>query len=251
MSRHRRIDREGVRARLDRVTDPELDRSIVDLGYVDGIGIDGERVEVSLTLPTAWCSPAFAWMMVTDARDALLAHPAIAEATVRLRDHMHASEINEGVNSDEPFESAFGDADGDIEEVRRTLDGKARLARQYRAVSTLLDGGLTAEQIVGITRGDVGIEDDRATVRVDGTLSICVEADPIRRYLEKATETGVVDSPDDRLFATPEGGAIPLAEFETVHRRGRLARTNMSGQGHVCERLGDARIGGPTRVTTD
>ncbi|WP_241997089.1 iron-sulfur cluster assembly protein, partial [Halorubrum sp. SD626R] len=56
-----------VRDRLDRVEDPELARSIVELDYVDAIDIDGGRVLVQFTLPTAWCSPAFAWMMAVDA----------------------------------------------------------------------------------------------------------------------------------------------------------------------------------------
>lgn len=246
MSETQRISPESVEERLENVTDPELDRSIVELEYVEGIEIDGGSVAVAFTLPTAWCSPAFAWMMMVDARDALEAHPAISDATVRLRDHMHAAEINGGVNGDRPFESAFEDADGDIESVRRELDGKARVARQYRAVSTLLDGGLTADQIVRLTRADVEIDGERASVRVDDALRVCVEAAPIERYLEKATATGVVRDPADRLFATPEGEPISLEEFETVHKRGRLATTNMGSQGHVCENLGEARIGGPT-----
>lgn len=259
MSRHQRqrIDAGAVRDRLRRVTDPELDRSIVELDYVDEIRIDGASVEVAFTLPTAWCSPAFAWMMAVDARDALETHSAVSEATIRLRDHMHEAEINEGVNDRRPFEEVF-DADGDVEETRRTLDEKARLARQYHAVDALLEGGLRPDQIVRLTREDVDVEADsdvsrdddgdraRAIVRVDDALSVCVEAEPIRRYVEKATALGVASTPSDELFATPEGDPIPADEFETVHKRGRLAGTNMSGQGHVCENLGEARIGGPS-----
>ncbi|KYH25645.1 hypothetical protein HAPAU_23200 [Halalkalicoccus paucihalophilus] len=244
MSETHRISPESIRKRLESVTDPELDRSVVELEYIEGIEIDGGSVEVAFTLPTAWCSPAFAWMMMVDARDALAAHPAISTATVRLRDHMHAREINEGVNAREPFGSAFEDADGDIESVRRELDEKARVARQYRAVSALLEGGLTPDQIVELVRGDVETGDDRATIRVDDTLRVCVDAAPIERYLEKAT--GLVCDSTDRLFLTPEGETIPPEAFETVHKRGRLATTNMGSQGHICENLGDARIGGPT-----
>ncbi len=246
--RTQRIDRGVLTERLDRVTDPELDRSIVELEYVDGIRIDGGDVAVTLTLPTAWCSPAFAWMMATDARDELATLPAVSDVTVRLDDHMHAEEINRGVNERAAFEDVFGDADDDIEAVRRTLDGKARLARQYRAVSALLDGGLDPEQIVGLVRDDVEIdaEGDHARVRIDDTLSICVRGEPIERYLDKAVVTGVANAPDERLFATPEGDPIAESEFETVHRRGRLAATNMSGQGHVCANLADARIGSPS-----
>ncbi|MCL7419261.1 MAG: metal-sulfur cluster biosynthetic enzyme, partial [Halalkalicoccus sp.] len=69
---------------------------------------------------------------------------------------------------------------------------------------------------------------------------------PIDRYLENATATGLVCDSTDRLFLTPEGEAIPSEEFETVHKRGRLATTNMGSQGHICENLGEARIGGST-----
>ncbi|WP_336344707.1 iron-sulfur cluster assembly protein [Halalkalicoccus ordinarius] len=258
MSRHQRqpIDAGTVRDRLRRVTDPELDRSIVELDYVDELRIDDESVEVEFTLPTAWCSPAFAWMMAVDARDVLETHPAVSEATIRLHDHMHEAEINEGVNDRLAFEDVFDEADGDVEETRRTLDEKARLARQYRAVDALLEAGLKPEQIVRLTLEDVDVEtdsgtsrdedEDRAVVRVDDALSICVEAEPIRRYVEKATALDVVSASTDALFATPAGDPIPADEFETVHKRGRLAGTNMSGQGHVCENLGEARIGGPS-----
>ncbi|MFC7136366.1 iron-sulfur cluster assembly protein [Halobaculum litoreum] len=71
----------AVRERLDRVTDPELDTSIVELDYIEDIRItadadaDGDAVFVAFTLPTAWCSPAFAWMMAGDARDAVASLP--------------------------------------------------------------------------------------------------------------------------------------------------------------------------------
>ena len=251
--RTRRLDRSVVEDRLDRVTDPELDRSIVELEYVDGIEIDGGEVSVTFTLPTAWCSPAFAWMMASDARDELAALEAVSDVTVRLDDHMHADQVNEGVNGRVAFEEVFEDADDDIEAVRRTLDEKARIARQYRAVEALLDGGLKPAQIVRLTREDVvfdpeGDRDrdrDRARIRIDDALSVCVRGEPIRRYLEKATALGVATS-TDVLFTTPEGDPISRGEFETVHRRGRLAETNMSGQGHVCANLGEARIGGPS-----
>jgi metal-sulfur cluster biosynthetic enzyme len=55
----------AVRDRLDRVTDPELDTSIVELDYVDAIELDDDGVTVRFTLPTAWCSPAVAIILTT------------------------------------------------------------------------------------------------------------------------------------------------------------------------------------------
>jgi metal-sulfur cluster biosynthetic enzyme len=252
-----------VRARLDRVTDPELDESIVDLDYVDRIDIDETSVTVHFTLPTAWCSPAFAWMMATDARDELESIDGVDRAGIYLRDHMHQEEINEGVNARQSFEASFPDADGEVASVRATLDDKARLSRQYAAVETLLDAGVSSEQICELTPADVAIDDDprregaRASVYLaEGAFAVTVDARPLDRYLCKAREVGLVEGEDDRLFRTPEGDPIDPGSFELVHRRGRLAQTNMTGQGGVCDALNESRRkklnrDGPTVVDAD
>ena len=106
---------DDVRARLESVDDPELDESIVDLEYIHDLTIDGSKVSVTLVLPTAWCSPAFAWMMATGARDELEALSEVDTATITLEDHMHATEINRGVNERLDFEMVFEEAEDDIE----------------------------------------------------------------------------------------------------------------------------------------
>jgi len=245
-----------VYERLDRVTDPELDTSIVELEYVDGIGIDGGAVEVAVTLPTAWCSPAFAWMMATDARDEVEALSVVDRATIELREHMHEDEINRGVNERLPFGEAFPDADGSVAPVRTELDEKARIARQHDATGALLDAGLDGEQIVALTRSDLELDVEAASdgdgdgdgdggrARVwcrDGGLAVVVDAAPLERYLEKARATGLVDDDHPELFRTPEGEPIDPSRFETVRHRTRLAGVNMSGQGSVCDALHESR----------
>ena len=246
--------RAAVRDALASVTDPELDRSVVELDYVDEVSFapaeggsesDGEGVVVSVAfvLPTAWCSPAFAWMMTADARDAVSALPGVTDCEVELREHMHAAEVNEGVNRGLPFAEAFPDAEDGIADLRATLDGKARLARQYDAVETLLDAGLSGEQVASLRREDVDRrgDGDRLDVYVrGGSLAVTVDADPVERYRRKAEETGLFEG-SDRLFFTPEGDPIGAGEFETVHRRARLAGVNMDGQGGVCDALHRAR----------
>jgi metal-sulfur cluster biosynthetic enzyme len=234
----------AVRERLDRVTDPELDTSIVELEYIDEVRIDRDEVSVAMTLPTAWCSPAFAWMMTTDARDEVEALPGVARARIELREHMHEREINRGVNERLSFGEAFPDADGSVEPVRAELDEKARVARQHDATGTLLDAGLDGDQIVTLTRDDVEFDADadRATVWVrDGSLAVTVDADPLERYLEKAEATGLLDDDHTELFRTPEGEPIDPDQFETVRHRTRLAGVNMSGQGSVCDALHESR----------
>jgi metal-sulfur cluster biosynthetic enzyme len=234
-----------VRERLARVTDPELDRSIVELGYVDGIDVDGDEVTVRFTLPTAWCSPAFAWMMATDARDGIESLPDVSVAHIQLRDHMHETEINRGVNERLSFGEVFPDADGGVESIRATLDGKARVSRQYDAVEALRDAGVSSEQICELRPADVDLqfdpESDRAAVELDdGVLVVTVDAAPLQRYLRKARAVGLVAT-GEPLFRTPEGDPIDPDGFELVHRRGRLAQTNISGQAGICEALNESR----------
>jgi len=242
------VDRAAVRERLDRVHDPELDRSIVDLEYVEEVAIDGGAVTVTFVLPTAWCSPAFAWMMATGIRDEVRSLPAVTSVTVRLVDHMHGEEITRGVNRELPFESVFEDAEDGIEAVRRKLDEKARFARQYEAVRALRDAGLDPAQIASLRPADLDLDGDAdaATVPVrDGALSVTVDREPLTEYLEKARETGVVTGADDRLFADRDGDPLdpdPDA-FEAVIRDSRLAASNIEGQATICASLHESRNG--------
>ncbi|WP_224447456.1 iron-sulfur cluster assembly protein [Haloprofundus salilacus] len=256
--------RSAVRNALDGVTDPELDRSIVELDYITGIELgggetpsdcgsdatDGDRgsgtVTVRLSLPTAWCSPAFAWLMLVDACAAVESLPGVGRARVVLEDHVHETELTEGVNGDRVFAEAFDDADGDLQAVRRELNEKARIVRQHRALDALLDAGATPEQLVSLTTDDVAFDPDgpdseRVVVSVaDGAIRLCVPRDSMVDYVEKAESVGL-DLDSGPLFRTPEREPISVDEFELVRRRGRLASVNMRGQGGVCAQLHEAR----------
>lgn len=60
-----------VLAALDTVMDPELDQPVTTLGFVRSVVIKDGAVTVHLRLPTAFCAPNFAYLMVADAYDAL------------------------------------------------------------------------------------------------------------------------------------------------------------------------------------
>ena len=234
--------RRAVRGRLDRVEDPELARSIVELDYIDAIEVDGDRVEMRFTLPTAWCSPAFAWMMATDARDEIEALDWVREARIELCDHMHGEEITAGVNARDTFGETFPDADGDVAAVRASIADKARVSTQREAIRTLLDAGVEPEQVVRLDRSDIEIAGDEAHVDLGG-LSVVVDADPVSDYLDRVEASGHVTAGDDALFLTPEGDPIPADELDVVQKRSRLASVNMGGQGAVCDALHRARHG--------
>lgn len=242
------VHRDAVRERLDRVYDPELDRSIVELQYVDRIDVDGGMVTVEFVLPTAWCSPAFAWMMATGIRDEVGNLAGVTSVTVRLSDHMHGDEITTGVNQGLSFESVFEDAEDGVDAVRRKLDEKARLARQHGAMRALREAGLDPGQIATLTRADLDIDfrSDLAAVSTRaGALTVTVPREPLAEYLDKACETGLVTDGTDRLFADREGDPLdPEPEaVESVLRDARLAASNIEGQATICASLHESRNG--------
>ncbi|GIE97379.1 iron-sulfur cluster assembly protein [Paractinoplanes rishiriensis] len=120
---------DAVWAALSGVVDPELDRPVTELGFVKSVRVD-PAVVVELRLPTYFCAPNFAWLMVADARDALAALPGVTDPRVLLLDHFAADEINAAGS----FSTAFA-ADGldpDLTELRRIFERKAHVAAQER-----------------------------------------------------------------------------------------------------------------------
>src|SRR3712207_2076114 len=86
-----------VRAALGTVVDPELDEPIPDLGFVRSVSVDGGAVEVHLRLPTSFCAPNFAYLMASDALDAVRSVPGVGHVVVELDDHSDSEIINRGL----------------------------------------------------------------------------------------------------------------------------------------------------------
>ena len=76
---------EAVLDALSAVRDPELDEPLPALGFVASVRVHGPRAQVRLRLPTYFCAPNFAYLMVADARAAGLAVPGVEEAGRRTR----------------------------------------------------------------------------------------------------------------------------------------------------------------------
>lgn len=83
-----------VIAALATVADPELDEPITDLEFVRSVELNDDGVEVHLRLPTAFCSPNFAYLMASDAVDALRTIEGIGRIRVLLDDHHDSEKIN-------------------------------------------------------------------------------------------------------------------------------------------------------------
>jgi|SRR5271166_2308663 len=101
-----RYDGSPILERLARVLDPELDESILDLGFVRSVRLRSGHASIALRLPTSWCAVNFAYLMAEDVRHALLGVEGIRQVTVSLGDHCAAAEIEVAVNDGRPMPNA-------------------------------------------------------------------------------------------------------------------------------------------------
>src|SRR5262247_570205 len=96
-------DRAIILERLQRVLDPELDESVLHLGFIESLHVHEGHATVALHMPTSWCAANFVYMMAEDMRRELLAVESIHAVTIRLVDHFAAPAIETGVNTGIPF----------------------------------------------------------------------------------------------------------------------------------------------------
>jgi metal-sulfur cluster biosynthetic enzyme len=215
-----KLDETGVLTAIAGVLDPELDQSIVELGFVRRIRVADDRVRVELRLPTYWCAPNFSWLMAEDVREALLADPNVAEVEVVLVDHHSSGEISAGVNSGRAFAEVFGEApDGRLDDLRDLFRRKALLARQERALRPL--GG------------------DPSRLRI-GDLP---DTDDVRSYLDARAELGLDCSPQAPALTDAAGRPVRGARVGEHLRRARLMGVSIEGNAAFCRGLLATRYG--------
>ena len=215
-------------SRLASVTDPELDESVTELGFVTGAHIDaGGGVRVTFRLPTYWCAPNFAFLMAEDMRAAVQSLPWANAVTVELQDHAFADEINRGIAGGRSFSQAFsGEAGGDLDEVRALLRGKAFQRRQEVVISDLLARGVRPSELVVMTIADL---EERLLDASDGGRLVT-------RYLERRRERGE-GSGGARAFVTLEGAPLEVESFDVYVRSLRRVRLNIEFNGILCTGL--------------
>jgi metal-sulfur cluster biosynthetic enzyme len=226
-----RID--DVKAALSAVVDPELDQSVVELGFVERFDVDGDRISVAFRLPTFWCSANFAWIMAEDMRLALHALPWLRCAEIRLIDHFAADKINAGMAHGRSFREAFGgDAGGDLGELRATFRRKAFLGRMSALIEVLRERGWGDERIVTAPIADLaGLgEDPLLRPRID-------------RYLELRAFFGGSCQAGDIAIRGAEGDPIPAVGLPAYIRDIRLTRRGVEANGEMCHILLEERYG--------
>jgi len=212
-------DQTDILAALDTVRDPELDEPVTALGFVSSCTVSAEGVaDVRLRLPTYFCAPKFAWLMVADAYDAVSGVPGVRRAQIELEDHFASAEINRGVAARAGFVQSFdGLAETELDELRTDFVRKAMLAATDRVCRPLLAAGRTPDELARLTLGDVPQSPARERLRA------------------RRAELGLPASDDAPLLVDPlHGEAIGVQALPLHLRRARLTGIGMQANASVC-----------------
>jgi metal-sulfur cluster biosynthetic enzyme len=221
------IDPDNVWAALGTVTDPELDRPLTELGFVQAVRLDGRDVRVELRLPTYWCAANFAYVMAVDARDAIEALPWTGRVEVELVDHFESARISAGVCEGRSFEEVFPDEATDgLDGVRRTFRRKAFLARQAPVLAgarTTLDD----TEVAALTLGE-GRPPGVAAAEWD-------------EYLIRRRELGLPEDSGALAFTMPTGAPLDPGTLDAYLRVARSVRISIAANAEMCTGLLAAR----------
>jgi len=238
-------DAAALQTALDQVVDPELDESLVQLGFVEGVELDRGSVTIRLRLPTFFCSPNFAYLMARDARDAALTVAGVEQVRVVLCDHAQSDEISDGVSAGLGFAEVFTDeTDGDLDELRSLFRGKAFGMRQEQLARFLLEAGLTAEELVSLQLEDVLDASNQSglRLRVGGQVRLLRGGAPLARaYLERRSRVGLPSHGSGRLITDLQGTPIAANNLAEYLNGGRRQRTSMTFNAQMCKGLLEIR----------
>jgi len=203
-----------IRDALATVLDPELDQPITELGFVASASVSAGHATVRLRLPTYFCAPNFAYLMVADAHDAVLALPEVSTVDVQLTDHFASAEINAGVAGGAGFAGSFpGEATAELDELRLTFRRKAYLASLDRVASRL------GRDPVGLSLGEVPASPELSSL------------------LRRRAELGLPDTPDSPLLLDEHGVELSAGEAPLRLRFARAVRVSIDGNAGFCRGL--------------
>jgi metal-sulfur cluster biosynthetic enzyme len=233
------IDRKAeVWRRLQTVTDPELDEPVTDLEFVTRADVDADNcVHIEFRLPTYWCAANFSFLMADDMRNAVKELPWVADISVVLGDHMYADQINAGLARGLTFQETFGaEADGDLDELRRTFLLKAFQRRQAALLARLIEAGHHAARLVEMTLDElVVLKVDEAGARLR------------TRYLERRP---IIADATSRAFVDAEGNPLQAETLSTYVRTLRRVDINAEFNSALCRGLLHARFDMETPLST-
>lgn len=219
----------AVLGALSGVRDPELDEPITDLQFVAGLRVAEDAVDVRLRLPTPLCAPNFAYLMVADAREAVLSVPGVREARISLDGHYASEEINAGMADGRGFEGTFpGETEGEsLDELRTIFRRKSFVSRQEKLCRALLAEGRSSEELAEMQLEEVP------------------ESGEFEKYLQRRAELGLNVSPEAPLVVDPDGNRVPKDAVVQHLRFAQTVRVSIEGNAGFCRGLLATRYGMP------
>ncbi|MDN5747852.1 MAG: iron-sulfur cluster assembly protein [Pseudonocardia sp.] len=201
--------------------DPELDEPVTDCGFVESYTVSDDGVAtVVLRLPTFFCAPNFAFLMVADAYDAVMEVDGVRHAVVTLQENQTAEAINKGVAAQSGFVKAFeGEATAELDELRTEFLSKAAIAGQDRVAQPLVDDGAGPDELAAMTLGQVPPSVD------------------LDRLRDRRMKLGLPTGDDAPLLMHPDGSRVTTAQVPLHLRRARLRRVGIETNGHICREI--------------
>jgi metal-sulfur cluster biosynthetic enzyme len=201
-----------VWACLDGVTDPELDESVTELNFVTDVEVRPKgQVYIGFRLPTYWCAANFSFLMADDMRRAVGELDWVTGVKVVLGEHMYADTINAGLAKGLSFQETFGaEADGDLDDLRRTFLLKAFQRRQAALLQHLIAMGHTAASLAAMSLHQL----EHLSLDAEGGKLV-------RRYIERRDVAGCARA-GSPAFVTAENAPLQadsLASYLTGLRR--------------------------------
>ena len=204
---------------LATVRDPELDEPITALGFVASCTVSGDGdAQVRLRLPTYFCAPNFAFLMVADAYDAVSALPGVRHTEIVLEDHFASDAINGGVAAHAGFAQSFdGEAVGELHGLRADFLRKAVMAGTDQVCRPLLAAGTDRRGLPGMVLGD--LPPSRA----------------LDRLRQRRADLGLPAGDDAPLLIDPRTGAPVSDDAMPLHlRKARTTRISIESNGSIC-----------------
>src|SRR5215472_9214494 len=93
------IDIDAVRKAAGSTRDPEIRRSLGELGLLDEVQVEGSQVTVHFHLTSPLCPTKFATSIGQEIRKRVEAVPGVTSCEVVIRDHFLREKIQEQINA--------------------------------------------------------------------------------------------------------------------------------------------------------
>jgi metal-sulfur cluster biosynthetic enzyme len=196
-----------------------LDEPVTTLGFVSSCVVSAAGdVQVRLRLPTYFCAPNFAFLMVADAYDAVSAVPGVRNAEIVLDDHFASDAINTGVAARAGFVRSFdGEAVAELDGLRADFVRKAVMAGTDLVCRPLVAAGASPETLAGLTLGEVP------------------PSPALDRLRQRRAELGQPAGDDAPLLIDPVSGATVGVDAIPLHlRKARVTRASIEANTGIC-----------------